>query len=104
MANLAQSGVTIERAWSEGHVTGKDISCRKVALVLSTMGTVTNNIPASVLSLTKIEQSTPAVKDDNTVIVPTGPSNDGTLLLLGGGASNAPADYTGTFRLVVKGY
>lgn len=103
MANLAASGVTVNSQWNEGGLNGKRRSGRNVTLVITSMGTATNNIPAAVLGLSKIESSTAAVKSDNTVILPTTPSANGALLLLGGGASNAPADYTGTFTLTVYG-
>ena len=104
MANLASSGVTINRSWTEGGVTGKEVSCRQVTLVLTGQGTTTNTIPASVLSLTKIEQASHFVKSDNTVIYHATPSYDGSVLLLSVVAADTPADITATIRGVVKGY
>ena len=107
MADLAASAVTVERAWCEGGVTGKELSCRQVTMVLTAQGTTTNKIPASVLQLTKIEQASNLVKSDNTIIIVATPSYDGSVLLLrslAGAETGAPADYTGTVRGVVKGY
>jgi len=109
MADLAQSAVTIERAWTEGGPSGKDLSCRQVTLVLTAQGTLTNKIPAAVLSLQKIEQASPAQTDDNSALYLAAPSYDGANLLLydvsnGTDATrDAPADITDTLRLVVKG-
>lgn len=115
MADLAVSGVTIERAWSEGGVTGKELSCRQVTLVLTAMGGTTsgNQIPASVLSLSKIEQSSAFVASDDSNVYLTSPSYDGTLLLFvdqeNATATNhanafAATGITATVRGVVKGY
>ena len=77
-----------------------------MSLVLSAMGSATNNIPVAVLGLTVIEQSSNFIQDDNTDIVPTTPNYAGTLLLMGqvSGAAIVPTDLTGTFKGVVKGY
>ena len=104
MSNLAQSAVVIERAWTEGGTTGKELSCRQVTLTLTGQGTTTNKILASVLSLTKIEQATHFVKSDNTVVYHAVPSYDGSMLLLSVVAADTPADITATIRGVVKGY
>lgn len=84
-------------------LNGKKYSFLEVTVTLSSNGGATNNIPKAVFDLAKIHGSTNAVKSDNTVILPTTPSYDGSLLLLGGGASNAPADYSGDFRFTVWG-
>ena len=104
MANLAQSAVVIERAWTEGGTTGKELSCRLVTLTLTGQGDTTDKILASVLSLTKIEQATLFVKNDNSVIYKAVPSYDGSMLLLGLVAADTPATVTATIRGVVKGY
>lgn len=81
------------------------ITFYQVQLVLSTQGGATNNIPVSFIgNLQKALGSSSAVKSDNSAVIPTSPSADGTLLLMGGGSSNAPADYSGTFTCVVWGY
>lgn len=75
------------------------------SLVLSSQGGATNNIPVSVLgNLAVILGTTPAVYSDNSKIVPMAPSADGTLLLVGGGSSNAPQDITATIICEVWGY
>lgn len=104
MADLAQSAVTIVRAWSEGGVTGKELSCRQVTLVLTTQGGATNKIPASVLSLSKIEQASAFTGDADDLIYVAAPSYDGSFLMLKAAGTNAPADYADTIRGVVKGY
>lgn len=105
MANLAASAVTIERAWTEGGTTGKELSCRQVTLVLTGQGDATDKILATVLSLTKIEQAGSFVKSDNTVVYKACPSYDGSMLLLTlAAAADTPAAVTSTIRGVVKGY
>ena len=103
MANLAATAVVKNYSYTTGGLADKLFQVVNVTLTLTGQGSTTNTIPASVLGFTTIVKATPAIKSDNTVIVPAGPSADGTLLLLGGGASNAPADYTGTFTLEVSG-
>ncbi len=102
MANLAASGVTVLEAWLE-KTPAKTFSVYKLQLVLAAMGTATNTIPASALGLTFIDECSPLIMSDNTIIVVATPSYDGTLLLLKAIATAAPADYTGTFRCIVKG-
>lgn len=104
MANLAQSAVSFGRMWTEGGVTGKQLSARLVTLTLTGQGTTTNTIPASVLALTVIEQATDFVYSDNSKIARATPSADGSVLLLGLVASDAPVDITATITGVVKGY
>lgn len=110
MAALAQSAVTINRAWVEGGLAGKDVRCRQVTLVLTGQGTIANPIAASLFNLTKIEQCSNAINDADTVIYPCVPSYDGTKLLFNSlvqatDANRAlPADITATVRLIVKGY
>jgi len=103
MANLASSAVVIERAWTEGGLAGKEVAVRQVTLTLTAQGSASNAIPASVLSLTKIEQAGMFIKSDNAAALPAVPSYDGSKLLLLD-ADNLPADATGTFRGIVKGY
>jgi len=103
MANLASSGVEILDSWEEDGLNGKKFIGRRVRLTLTAMGTTTNKIQASVLKLGSLVSSSPAIEADNSEIRPTAPSYDGSLLLIGGGASNAPADVTGVFDLTVRG-
>lgn len=102
MANLAASGVTFVDTWQEAYA-GKFLKARKVTMVLSSMGTVTNNIPASVLGLNTIIECSPLINDGNDLVIVASPNYDGTLLLLKAAGTNAPADYTDTFRCVVRG-
>lgn len=109
MADLAQSAVVIERAWSEGGVTGKELSCRQVTLTLTAQGTEANKITAAVLQLSKIEQSSVFLTSANKLVVAS-PSYDGSQLLLfdvqqvTDANRDDPADFTATVRGVVKGY
>lgn len=105
MAAVLASAVTVVDSWTEASVNGKLLKGYRLTIVLSSQGGATNNIPANIIgSLTYIYQSTSAVYSDNSAIVPTSPSADGTLLLIGGGGANAPQDITATINVVVKGY
>ena len=111
MATLAASAVTIERSWTEGGITGKDLSCRLVTLVLTGQGILaTDTITASVLGLSKIEQASTFIDSTSDIIYPATPSYAGTVLLLANLANatdatrTAPAAITATVRGVVKGY
>lgn len=111
MASALRSAVTIVRAWTEGGTSGKALSCRLVRHALVTCGTAANPIPASALELTKIEQSSPAVLSDDTLVYLTCPSYDGTTLFLvslnvSTDADRAkPIDVNGvTVQYIVKGY
>lgn len=110
MANLAQSAVTIIRAWTEGGTTGKEVSVRHVTLVLTGQGGGTNKIPASALSLTKIEQCSNFIDSTSGIVIIAVPSYDGSYLILANLAQatdanrDDPADFSATVRGVVKGY
>lgn len=68
-------------------------------------GASAGDIPASLFGLTKIEDSRPLVKSDNTLIVTTAPAYDGGSLLGKAAATAAPADIpSGTYHAIVLGY
>lgn len=116
MADLAQSAVTINRSWSEGGTTGKELSCRQVTLVLTGQGGTTNRILASVLALSVIEQASNFTDSANAKLFVAAPNvaaagnvgQGGALLLVdltqATDASRIPADQTATITGVVKGY
>ena len=115
MADLTTAGVVIERAWSEGGTTGKELSCRQVTLTLVAAGGLTagNQIPVAVLQLTKIEQASLFIASNNGNIYQACPSFDGTLLLIADSENAAAGSHNNTFgaagitdtiRGVVKGY
>lgn len=104
MADLASSAVEITATGYTGGINGKKYRTRTVVLTLTGQGTTTNKIPASVLSLTEIVGCSPLVQDDDTDIVVAAPDYAGDNLLLKAAGSNAPADFTGTFRGIVYGH
>lgn len=114
MASLTSSSVTIDRAWTEGGVTGKELTARKVTIVTLSSpgnGSASNPIPASALSLSVIEQAGPFLNTTDTDIVLATPDATGANLLLFNmnGATDAtrsdPADFISkTLKGVVKGY
>ena len=116
MADLASSAVVINRAWSEGGTTGKELSCRQVTLTLTAQGGTTNRILASVLALSVIEQASVFTDSANAKLFIASPNvaaagnaaAGGALLLVdltqAVDASRIPADVTATITGVVKGY
>lgn len=103
MANLAASAVTVVDNYTEGGANGKKYSVYDLTLVLVAMGTATNKIQASVFGLATIQRCSLAIDSANVAVYPTSPSYDGTLVLIGGGASNAPQDITATIHITVWG-
>jgi hypothetical protein len=104
MADLATTGVAINAGRSsELIMTGRKVRLVQFTLTLSSMGSATNKILASVLGFKEILWASPAVKSDNSEIVPAAPSTDGSMLLLRASATEAPADSTGTYNLMVAG-
>ena len=101
MANLATSGVTVIDSWYNGH--DRKVVSRRLRVVLAAMGTAANKIEASILGFRRIESCTPLIISDNTVLIQASPSYDGSLLLLKAAGTNAPADFTGTYEMVVTG-
>lgn len=68
-------------------------------------GASAGDIPASVFGLSFIEAASPAVKDDNSLIVVVAPAYDGKSLLGKAAATAAAADIpSGTYLLTVEGY
>lgn len=101
MADLAASAVTLNRDWFAG--LQRNVRNKDVTLVLAAMGTATNKIPAAALGFTKLLGGASLVKSDNTEIVLGVADSTGDNLLLKAAATNAPADFTGTYRGVVSG-
>lgn len=102
MADLEASDVTIVNGWPVNQGS-RVVALREFSLVLDTMGTAANAIPASVLGFSKIISAEPGILDTNAGIIVAAPSLDGTKLLLKAAATNAPADYSGTLVIRVLG-
>lgn len=102
MANLASSAVTVVESWTEGDTHGKRLNCFYVSVVLTAQGGGTNLIPASVImpGFNTIVSGGTFTKADNSDVQVSSPSADRTFLLLG----LTPADVTGTYLGIVKGY
>ena len=104
MAYLADSAVTTEASWYEGgEGAQRRLLVKRLILVLTGQGTAANAIPASVLGFTKIVDSSVAVNDSDADMVVAGPDYAQTTLLLKASGSDAPADFTGHFRVTVRG-
>lgn len=109
MANLAASGVTINKSFPIADRTGKLVGkVMDLTLVLSTMGSATNKITAAVLGFTEIWAVRSARRDGNTHISVL-PSYDGTELYVFAmeNATDAtrvnPVDISDTIRVIVEG-
>lgn len=96
MANLSRTAVTILGSRYEG--TKKELIVRECTIVLTGQGTATNKILASDLGFKGFKGSSIFTKSDNTEVLIGVPSYDKTFLLLKAAATNAPADFTGTYR------
>lgn len=109
MASLASSAVTIDNSFTAGGINGKRQVVLQCTLVLSGQGGNTNKILASAFDLTKIEECSNAIKDDNLLVYVATPAYDGSYLTLvdctqATDASRIPADITATVRITVRGY
>jgi hypothetical protein len=68
-------------------------------------GAAVDSIPASLFGLSKIEDSRPLVKSDNTLVVVTAPAYNGGSLLGKAAATAAPANVpAGDYHCIVLGY
>jgi hypothetical protein len=103
MPALLNTAVTINRVVLLA-AAGTTVRVVNFTAVLTNQGTVANSITASVLGLTSIFESSSLVASDNSAILVSVPSADGTKLLLKAAATGAPADYAGTFTGNVTGY
>jgi hypothetical protein len=76
-----------------------------VLTVDGSVGALPADIPASTFGLRYMESSSDAIKDDNSLIVVTEPSFDGSGLLGKAAASAAPANIpAGNYQIEVWGY
>lgn len=103
MANLASSAVTQNDNYFMNGVNGRKHIAYNVSVTLAAMGTATNKVLASAFGLVTIAGTSNWVKSDGSEVLPASPSIDGTYILIGGGASNAPADYTGDYEATIWG-
>jgi len=96
MAALTSTNVRTIKAWTEGSVTGKLRTVRRVEVHGGAWGGVTNTLPATAFGLTVVEEVTPLLYGANNEAYALVPSQDGTLVYVmdGVGAGSAPADVT----------
>jgi hypothetical protein len=108
MADLTAAAVTIERQWTEGGTSGKEITCMEVTLVLPGQGGLTDKIPATLFGISKLEQAVGFRRDSNEAMM-AAPSYDGANLILFNVETVTDADrglavnVADTIRGVVKG-
>jgi hypothetical protein len=76
-----------------------------VLTVDGSVGASPGDIPATLFGLKYLEESSPLIKDDNTLIVDTSPTYDGTSLLGKAAGTAAPAAVpAGNYMVDVFGY
>lgn len=102
MGAVAASAVTINETWYSEGSSGRKLKTVDATIVLSTQGSDTNYIATNLLAdLDEAIKVGAFVKSDNTAIYPGAPSYDGTKIYVVD--THAPADVTGTFRVIVTG-
>lgn len=103
----------VASAASYRHQPHRSVGLRKTLLGILTTdgndGASAGDIPASTFGLTVVEEISPAVKSDNSLIVVLAPaynaSNAGTSVIGKAAATAAAADIpSGTYAVTVKGY
>jgi len=102
MANLASSAVTLTNTRYEG--LHRERKVQEGTVALTGQGTATNKILAATLGLTFFRGISTLTKSDDTEVLIGVPSYDKSFLILKAAATNAPADFTGTYRYEVSGY
>ena len=108
MGAVAASAVTINEVWYSTY-TGRQLKFVDATIVLSTQGGLTNSIAASLFGLYRFRRTEPGVDSAGSLIYPTAPSYDRTLLCIydltnATDATRAtPADITKTIRVIVAG-
>jgi hypothetical protein len=107
MADLTSSNVTTSRSYrssSKGDKAEDVVKQVTVVVTAAGSGGAGAKLPASAFGLTSITRVGSFVKDDNSLFVVATPNYTGTEILLKNAGSNAPADYTGTFKTFVQGF
>lgn len=103
MANLAESAVKTRESWAEVRIGKPKLRVKRLDLTLSGQGGTTNKILATTLKFGKIIESGDAVKLDNSGVLPTSPSYDGSMLLIKAAGTATPTDVSGIYSVIVKG-
>lgn len=109
MADLTSSAVTL--LTSENYPLGDRFQKSmqesqgdyKVVLAAQGDGGAGSNIPAAAFGMLVIREISGVVKSDNSIQLVATPKYDGSAILLKAAGTNAPAQYTGTFNMRVKG-
>lgn len=103
MAALTSAGVTVNATWKEGGTNGRRFLAKDVTLVLSSQGGVTNNVPAALFGMTKIDGAR-NFRNSSGIKVEAWPNYLGTLLSFAAAGSGTPADISATVRGIVVGH
>lgn len=98
---------TARKFYLYGGMNKQERIVREGSLVIDTTatgGATKGDLPASMFGLRKITRVSNIVISDNSKVIPAAPADDGTSLMVGGGASNAAADLAnGTYYLTIEG-
>lgn len=107
MADLASSAVTVRASFPlrDGFGKSRFESVRDLTVVLAAQGdgSAGSNIPAAALGFSAIYSVESITKSDNSIILVGAPKTDGSAILLKAAGTGAPAQYTGTFNMRVRG-
>lgn len=104
MADLTSASVSVLRTSSSTLSNGLTQFEKTATVTLTAMGTVANKVLASAFGLSSFEDSSMWTQTDNTIILVAAPASDRTYLLMKAAGTNAPADASGAFNCVVRGY
>lgn len=88
MSTLALTAVSILDVWMEGGASSRKFKALACRLTLTGQGNVANPIPAALFGLAYIEDVRSA-RDSNNNIIPCAPSDDRSVVLLGGSTPGA---------------
>lgn len=105
MAAVAQTAVTIERAFDEGNKAGQFIQAVRVAsVVLAAQGGTADDIPASLFSLAEIYEARGGTLNASGTLTHVDVVVEADALgVLTCDETGAVANTTGTLRMIVKG-
>ncbi len=102
MGAVAASAVTVEDTWYSEGPSGRKLKTVRAIVVLSTQGSDTNYILTSLFDGLEIaEKVSSFVSSDNSAVYPGSRSYDGSRIYVVD--SHAPADVTGTFKVIITG-
>lgn len=106
MADATTLNVLVKKATSETLSNGMVLWRKAVTITISDLGTkaADKKIPVAAFGLSTLDNVTPFVSSEDDEIIPAGISCNRLYVLLQTSNANAPASYSGTYNIVVRGY